>query len=145
MSKKIFRAGLLLYYVTPDQEIEMLFMKPSNADFGGPNFQCPKGKIDPGESPKETAIREAQEEVGLKLANLDGEIHELGRFLGRTDFFIAKVKNQNMFGQPHFETKEVRWMTSEEFQKIGRPLHKPVVKAAERKIKILENLNNERE
>jgi len=42
-----------------------------------------------------------------------------------------------MFGNFQFETAEVKWMSEKEFQQIGRPLHKPIVKAAIRKIKKL--------
>ena len=47
-----------------------------------------------------------------------------------------------MFGDPHFETKEVHWMTLKEFEEKGRDLHVPVVKAAHRRIMKLEQLGN---
>jgi hypothetical protein len=54
--------------------------------------------------------------------------------MGRTTVFIAEVKDVNMFGEPHFETKETVWLTPSEFNEQGRDLHKPVVKAAVRLI-----------
>lgn len=137
--KKIYRAGMLLYKVDESQ-IRMLFMVPSKAKYGGAVPQCPKGKIEEGETAEEAAIREAQEEVGLFPPNIDGDIHHLGNFLGRTEVFVAKIKDEDMFGDFHFETVETRWMTPEEFQKDGRDLHKPMVKAAIRYIKKKEKI-----
>lgn len=138
MAEKIYRAGMILYHFTPEKTLEMLFMKPSDPNYGGPRFQITKGKVEPGESAVQAAIREAQEEVGLFPGNIEGDIHELGRFLGRTDFFVAKIKDKNAFGLPNFETGEVKWMTPEQFDEEGRSLHKPVVKAAVRLIANLE-------
>lgn len=45
---------------------------------GSSRFQLPGGKIDPGETPRQAALREAREEVGVDLS---GEPHApLGRF-----------------------------------------------------------------
>jgi predicted NUDIX family NTP pyrophosphohydrolase len=69
-------AGVLLYRLDP--VIEVLLVHP-----GGPYWrrkdrgawQIPKGMIAPGESPEDTARREAEEEIGLRL---DGELLALG-------------------------------------------------------------------
>lgn len=66
--------------------------------------------------------------------NIDGEVHELGTFLGRTHMFVCKIKDPDMFGDPTTpeEVESTRWMTPEEFQAEGRDLHKHVVRAAVR-------------
>ena len=114
-------------------------MKPSDGKFGGDCFQMAKGKHEEGETAKETGLREGFEELGLLQDNIE-HLHELGVFLGRTTVFVAKITDPEMFGEPHFETEETRWMTPEEFQAEGRDLHKFVVKAAVRYIKERENL-----
>ena len=53
----------------------------------------------------------------------------------------VRVKDPDMFGEPHFETKETKWMTPEEFNQVGRGLHRPVIKAAVRAIKKVEGLS----
>lgn len=131
--KKIYRSGVIPYYIK-DGEILMLFMKPSKPKFGGDVFQIAKGKHEKGESALEAGMREANEELGLFSGNVNN-IHELGEFLGRTTMFVAEIEDPDKFGDPHFETSEVKWMSPEEFQKEGRDLHKPVVKAAVRWIK----------
>lgn len=137
-NEKVYRAGMIPYYIDEQGQVVMMFMKPSDVDYGGDRWQIAKGKVDPTDaSAKEAAVREAKEELGLFIGNVLW-LEELGNFLGRTTFFICKIKNKDMFGEPHFETKEIKWMTPKEFYEIGRELHKPVVKAAERLIEKIE-------
>lgn len=138
---KVYRAGMICYRVVEEDQsdnIQMLFMRPSDPEFGGSDFQCCKGKVDPGETTLEAAVREAKEEVGLfKGCIVKGPV-ELGTFLGRTTFYVCKVKPDALFGEPSFETAETKWMTLEQFMAEGRSLHKPVVSAAHRLIKKME-------
>ena len=137
--KKIHRSGVLPY-VIEDDEIQILFMKPSDPQFGGDVYQMAKGKHEEGETAEEAGLREAGEELGLFEGNVESK-HNLGVFLGRTTVLVCKIKDKDMFGDPHFETASTKWMTPEEFQKEGRDLHKPVVKAAVRHIKKAEGLD----
>lgn len=102
-------------------------------------FQIAKGRVEDGEDNKTAALREAREELGLFIGNVS-VTEELGQFMGRTAVYVAKVKDRALFGEPSFETSEVAWLTAEQFDQIGRDLHRPVVKAAYRKIVALENL-----
>jgi hypothetical protein len=47
---------------------------------------------------------------------------------------MCKIKNKSMFTETTSETEKTTWMTPEEFDEIGRPLHKPIIKLASRKI-----------
>lgn len=136
--KKIYRSGVLPYYIEEGQ-IKILFMRPSDPKFGGKSFQMAKGKHEEGETAKEAGLREASEELGLFKGNIE-HTHNLGKFLGRTHVYVAKIKDPDMFGDPDAETEETKWMTPEEFQAEGRSLHKAVVKAAVRYIKEKEGL-----
>lgn len=124
---KVYRAGMICYYIDGGNRIKMLFMQPSDTTYGGNKFQLAKGRVDTGESHRDAAIREAKEEVGLFEGNMVEEPHHVGRFLGRTDVYVVKVFDDDMFGEPADETAETRWMTIEEFMVDGRPLHRPVV------------------
>lgn len=132
MAKKVNRAGVIPYIVERGV-VKMMFMKPSVAKFGGDLFQIAKGKQEKDESIKEAALREASEEIGLFEGNIK-ELYDLGTFMGRTSIYVAKMKDKKMFGDPNFETSAVKWMTAEEFDEVGRDLHKPIVKAAQRLI-----------
>lgn len=126
------RAGFIPYIVE-DQQVKMLFMKPSNPDFGGPEWQIAKGKIDKGESTEQAALREAKEELGLFRGNLEG-IELLGTFLKSITIYIGKVNDKELFGVPSFETDGTQWLTLEQFMEQGRGLHKPIIQAAHRRI-----------
>lgn len=136
--KLVYRAGLIPYTVD-NGTVRMKFMKPSNPEYGGDTFQIAKGRVEEGEDDKGAAIREAREELGLFIGNTT-LTESVGTFMGRTAVFVSKVKDPELFGLPDDETSEVAWLTVEQFDEIGRDLHKPVVHAAMRKIAKLERL-----
>lgn len=144
--KKIFRAGLVPYVINPDtKEFKMFFMKPSDPAFGGDDdgiarFQLAKGKVDDGESKQQTAVREAEEELGLIQSNIEGPIHHLGTYLGRTEMFFCKVNNQTLFNEPHYETGATAWMNEQEYNTHGRKLHQYVVADVVKQIKQIEEI-----
>lgn len=137
--QKVWRAGLVPYFVTESGEIQMLFMKPTEdvAQWSGNAFQIAKGKIEGDETAYEAAIREACEELGLFKGNVL-LTEEVGLFMGRTTIFVSKVKDKDMFGLPSDETSDVRWMTPSEFMDEGRDLHRPVVQSVVRMIERME-------
>jgi len=137
--KVVYRAGVIPYIINGDGVPIMMFMRPSDSEYGGDLFQLAKGKVDDGETSLVAALREAKEELGLFIGNVIFT-EELGVFMGRTTVFLAKVKKKDMFGEPSFETSDVKWMSLDEFMDEGRDLHKPVVQAAMRRICAIENI-----
>lgn len=136
----IYRAGLIPYYQDDSGDIRMLFMKPSDPEYGGDTFQIAKGKVEEDDANHQAAaLREAKEEIGLFVGNVI-KTEEVGNFMGRTTVFVSKIRDPNMFGEPSFETGDVAWLTLEEFLDIGRDLHKPVVQACYRQIERMEDL-----
>jgi 8-oxo-dGTP pyrophosphatase MutT (NUDIX family) len=133
---KTLRAGIIPFYKDKNDKIIMLFMKPSNKKFGGNKFQIAKGKIDKGENPLESAIREAKEELGLIENNIKW-IKKAGIYLDNHHIFIAEVINNNStnFNTPHYETGDTKWMQLDEFMVIGRELHIPIIKKCYKLIK----------
>lgn len=136
--KKVYRAGTIPYIVE-DGIIKMMFMRPSDPEYGGDKFQIAKGKVEDGESTMDAALREAKEELGLFIGNVIAT-EEVGVFMGRTTVYAAKVKDRNMFGEPSFETSDTAWLSLTEFADIGRELHYHVVQAAHRMIENSEKL-----
>ncbi len=136
----IYRSAMIPY-VVENEKIQMLFMQPADFEQGGSEFQLIKGKVEPeDESFLECSKREAKEEAGLFLGNVI-KYAELGNFMGRTMVFVCKVKSKDMFGIPSEETNSTKWMTNEQFQGEGRILHRPVIAAAYRLIKKLEEMD----
>ena len=129
-NKNIYRAGILPYIVRADAPVEFLFMKPSNPRYGGPDWQIAKGRVEDDDVDNmSAALREGYEELGLKTSNIIS-IRELGMYLGRTNIFICEVMTKDDFDPFHFETGEIMWMTSHEFQITGRELHHKIVNIA---------------
>ncbi|RMG79202.1 MAG: NUDIX domain-containing protein [Bacteroidetes bacterium] len=70
--------------------------------FRNGKWDLPKGKIDKGESPEEAAIREIEEECGLKSLNIEDKITETFHvyeikqelFLKKTHWFKVSVKEK---------------------------------------------------
>lgn len=124
---KIERSGMVPCYINENMQIEMMFMKPADPLYGGSDYQIAKGKIEVGESPLETAIRESHEELGLTQRNIIDTFY-CGKFLGRTYIFAALVKSKDDFDPYHEdETASVTWMTLDEFEQCGRDIHREVI------------------
>lgn len=136
--QKLYRAGIVPYYIENDT-LFMMFMVPSDSQFGGVNPQISKGKMEEGETPEETAVREGEEELGLRRGNILNLFH-VGNFMGRTEVYAAAIGDRTDFGKFNFETRKTMWLTEEQFDQQGRDLHKPVVKAVVRAIKKKEGL-----
>lgn len=140
--KKLYRAGLIPF-VVEDSTIKMMFIVPDDPSgkYGGETPQIAKGKIENGETILSAALREAKEELGLFEGNVE-YTEEVGVFMGRTTVFVGKIIDTNLFGDPTtpHEVKDRLWLTLEQFMEQGRDLHKPVVKAAHRKICKMEQL-----
>lgn len=130
LRKKIYRAGLVPIHVNHDNfdESSLMFMIPSDQQYGGSNPQIAKGQIEEGEDPMEAALREAYEELGLKQKNII-DLYDCGTWLGRTHMFVAIVEtaDSEAYDRPHFETESTLWLTLEQFQQKGRDIHIPVV------------------
>ena len=129
MKEKVYRAGVIPFYVNPCGKIEMNFMIPSDTEYGGSDPQFCKGKVEKGENEEDAAIREAVEELGLRESNVEWFSY-LGIYLGRTYIYICEIKDKDAFDEPHYETAETMWLSLEEFEKTGRDLHKPVIREA---------------
>jgi 8-oxo-dGTP pyrophosphatase MutT (NUDIX family) len=132
--KDTTKAGVLPYFRNGDK-VEFLFMKSSNPEFGGPDFAISKGHIDAGEHPAQAALREGAEELGLKWSNIiprTSKVGWIGKITGLTSTYVMtiftfQVKSKTDFNTPHYETGETKWMTAEEFSKIGRSNQKHIV------------------
>lgn len=79
-------AVLVLLHPGPDGQTELLFtLRTATLGAHGGQLSFPGGRMDPGETPEETALREAQEEVGLDPA--------LPQLLGRLSPMFVHVSN----------------------------------------------------
>jgi 8-oxo-dGTP pyrophosphatase MutT (NUDIX family) len=105
--REIRAAGGVVYRRGPNGEPEVLLVhRPRYGD-----WTLPKGKCKDGESDERCALREVEEETGLRCT--------LGRSLGETHYLVAKgpkvvryfaMSPESGEHEPDEEVDEVRWL-----------------------------------
>jgi 8-oxo-dGTP pyrophosphatase MutT (NUDIX family) len=137
------KAGLIPYFIDGHDVLWFAFMTSSDPRFGGSAPMIAKGDIDVGETPDEAAVREAEEELGLRKDNMEVSTFEriwTGELTGMTEHykfhvFMVQVKSMLDFDKPHYETEAVHWMTPLEFEKHGRSTQKHIVNHAVNRVR----------
>ena len=147
-------AGILLFRQR-DPGTEVLLIKPGgpfwrNKDAGA--WMIPKGMVEPGEATAEAALREFEEEVGVKLTTVPfplatvrqagGKIVEA--FAAEGDFDCSTINSiefemewppRSGERQSFPEVEEARWMTLGEARALMLPSQLPLLDALEAKLK----------
>lgn len=139
--EKRSRAGLIPY-LFENGVPKYLMMVSSDPKFGGPRPMISKGKIEEGETPYETAIREAEEELGLDRLNIkNGDVFLLAeeqvRLYSGTYFlsvYGCEILDRSFFHMWCDETSHILWMSLPEFREDGRRDHLKYVEMLEEKI-----------
>jgi len=137
--KRSTRAGLIPY-AFKENGLNVYLMIPSDANYGGKEPQIAKGRIDPGEDAKTAALREASEELGLKLDNVtDVEFLIKDTITGLDETYVmsvfsAKVINPDDFNTPDFETGWAGWIPINEALAIGRNTQRKYLEIIDKKI-----------
>ena len=129
------KAGFLPYHTDDSGVTRFLFCLTSNPKFGGTRFAISKGTIERGENELEAALREAEEELGLRQSNIVPKTLKLawrGNIKGKkkTQFlpiFTAQILDPAEFGPSDSEIAETKWMTLDEFLKSGKRSHTKIV------------------
>lgn len=101
------RSGLIPVYFEYGR-IFACCMIPSNDQFGGSMPQMAKGHIEKEYSTKDNAIKEAEEELGLKRENIH-RVHYLGDFT-RIACYTCLVHDPEDFIEPHWESSWAGWV-----------------------------------
>lgn len=136
--EKRARAGLIPYIVGDDGSLSYLMMVSSDPKYGGPRPMISKGKIEDGETKIETAIREAEEELGFKVRNARGTLKEIADervvlYSGTYDLavFGVEIMDRYDFDKWCDETEYTLWLTLDEFKIQGRRDHIPYIEKLE--------------
>ncbi len=113
-------AGGIVFRMTPDQkDIEILLIQDSKN-----RWTIPKGHIEPGETAKQTAIREIGEESGLKgieVLTWLGKIHFKYRRLDKLVLMTTQIYLVHSLDDKEKPTKE-KWMNGIKWFKFGDAL-----------------------
>jgi len=102
-NKKLTHAGCVVFrYV--DDKARFLVISSST----GEHWVLPKGHIDPGETPEETAIRELEEETGVTgkiIRPLSIQTFEMGGRKVVIQYFLVRMTGS----KPAQETRQLLW------------------------------------
>lgn len=112
VSSAVRAAGGLVMRVTPKGRIKVLVVhRPRYDDWG-----LPKGKLDPGETDEQAALREVLEETGYLcriVAPLTETAHDTKRGLKTVAWFAMKPLPVSAGFAPNDEIDEVKWLSPE--------------------------------
>jgi 8-oxo-dGTP pyrophosphatase MutT (NUDIX family) len=96
------------------------------------HWDLPKGKIDPGETPEQAAIREVQEETGLRELTLGPALppsfhtyrdQQDRRVLKQTYWYLMDTQETQLTPQVEEDIEEAVWMSPTQFFKEKRTVY----------------------
>lgn len=134
-------------YIIKEGELWFYFMVPSDPNFGGTKPQIAKGIYEGEDSLQAEALREAEEELGLKPSNIRHSFHVFtaknDTRKGENQFHVWAVDiiDMNNFKRPHWETGETHWVRESELKTRLRRDHLIPMYNLIRKVKRKENLS----
>lgn len=106
------------------------------------SWDLPKGKIDPGETPEQAAVREVREETGLVNLTLGDFLthtyhtYELKgeRILKKTWWYRMKTTDTQLIPQTEEDIEEIRWVEPKSWLESGPVVYPNIREVIERGI-----------
>ena len=102
-------------YLIKDNEVVVTKYKKGNKKEG--DYDIPGGKIEEGESPKQTAIREMKEETGIEIQNLKYKGIMTIEYLDRLFIFDTFITKEYEGEPQEFEENTSEWIDIDELLK----------------------------
>lgn len=99
-------------YLIKDDKVVVTKYKEGNKKLG--YYDIPGGKIEQGENPEQTAIREMKEETGLKVGNLKYKGNMIIEYPNRIFDFDVFVTNESEGEIQEFEENTSEWIDIKE-------------------------------
>jgi len=136
---RVRKCGVVFYRDNGD----VVLIKPSDPNYGGPDFQLPKGEQKEGESTLDTAIREGCEETGINKYNIQKFCY-IGCFPNKSyDLHMyACYVGDNIYGKPDYEVSEVKWFNKDKALEIVRKDHREVLEVFINEMDLIYQYNN---
>ena len=107
-------------YLIKDNEVVVIKYKKGNKKEG--YYDIPGGKIEEGESPKQTAIREMKEETGIEIQNLKYKGIMTIEYPDRMFIFDTFISKEYEGEPQEFEENTSEWIDIDELLKIEKIL-----------------------
>lgn len=108
--KRRSRAGIYPVYTDADGQVWVCLMIPSDPAYGGPQPQMGKGGVDDGQTPEQAAVREGEEELGLRQSNMKGVEFLTKETISGLDksydiyVYTTEIIDPKAFDKPHYES-----------------------------------------
>ncbi|XP_060592178.1 bis(5'-nucleosyl)-tetraphosphatase [asymmetrical]-like [Ruditapes philippinarum] len=123
MSKPVVAAGLVVFRRVA-KEIQYLMLQASYGDF---HWSPPKGHVDKGETERQAALRETEEEAGITLDQLHlyedfkDELHYVVRGKPKkVIYWLSELKNPEFSVKLSKEHKDMKWLNIEDAVEIAK-------------------------
>lgn len=90
------------------------------------SWDLPKGKMESGETKKQTAVREVEEETAVKIDELTGKLCKTNhtykcrsgrRCIKKSYWYLMRAKQNTLKPQREEDIEKAEWLTLEEFKK----------------------------
>lgn len=134
--QRVTRRAARVLVLDPTDHVLLFRGRDSTMPDAGSWWFTPGGGLEPGESMTQAAIRELDEETGLKVAGLDGPVYEQEfdlTFEGKAThqfeaFFVTHVERFDITdtGWTELEQRTIlgsRWWSADELDATGDPLY----------------------
>ncbi len=123
MEKQIRKA--VRCYLIKDEKVVVTKYKKGNKKFG--YYDIPGGKIEEGETPEQTAIREMKEETGLKVGDLKYKGNMIIEYPNRIFDFDVFITNESKGEPQEFEENTSEWIEINELLQKERILSNIII------------------
>jgi len=105
-------------------------------------WDLPKGKVDPGETLEQTAVREVEEETGIRNIHLENHIGNTyhifktqrsgNYFLKKTYWYKMNTLKQGVKVQKEEDIDEALWLTLSTFKRECKPIYNNILDILEK-------------
>ncbi len=117
-----------------NEKSEVLLVRRKGVSFGNGLYSLPGGKIESGETALETAKREAQEEVGIMIDDLN-LVHVVDRQGPETEFYVFVFRPSVWQGIPSNcepdKCDDVRWFPVNQLPDKLIPAHRQAIELSQ--------------